>query len=135
MSLPIWRYTIPPRSESYQQQAAATVAQHGGKYLVLGGEVGKLEGNWPTARPVIIELPNFDAARTWYQSAEYQAIAPVRHRTAKSVFCGAASTVPSQDTSDLIELYRHNTWANAKVFDLAAGVDPQLVKETAPGTT
>jgi uncharacterized damage-inducible protein DinB len=35
---------------------------------------------------------------------------------------------------DLIELYRHNTWANAKVFDLAAGVDAQVVKEAAPGT-
>jgi uncharacterized damage-inducible protein DinB len=35
---------------------------------------------------------------------------------------------------DLIELFRHNTWANAKVFGLAAGLDSQLVKEVAPGT-
>jgi uncharacterized damage-inducible protein DinB len=35
---------------------------------------------------------------------------------------------------DLIELFRHNTWANAKVFDLAAGLDSQLVNEAAPGT-
>jgi uncharacterized damage-inducible protein DinB len=35
---------------------------------------------------------------------------------------------------DLIALFRHNTWANAKVFDLAAGLDSQLVREVAPGT-
>lgn len=34
----------------------------------------------------------------------------------------------------LIELFRHNTWANAKVFDLAASLDSQLVTEVAPGT-
>ena len=35
---------------------------------------------------------------------------------------------------DLIALFRHNTWANAKVFDLAASLDSQLVREVAPGT-
>ena len=35
---------------------------------------------------------------------------------------------------DLVALFRHNTWANAKVFDLAAGLDSQLVREVAPGT-
>ncbi|MBV9603292.1 MAG: DinB family protein [Chloroflexi bacterium] len=35
---------------------------------------------------------------------------------------------------DLIALFRHNRWANAKVFDLAAGLDSQLVREAAPGT-
>ena len=35
---------------------------------------------------------------------------------------------------DLVALFRHNTWANAKVFNLAAGLDAQLVREEAPGT-
>src|SRR5258708_2110387 len=35
---------------------------------------------------------------------------------------------------DLIELFRHNRWANAKVFDLAASIDSRLVTEPAPGT-
>src|SRR5438270_13430872 len=35
---------------------------------------------------------------------------------------------------DLIELFRHNTWDNAKVFYLAAGLDSELVNEVAPGT-
>ncbi len=39
--------------------------------------------------------------------------------------------MPSQD---LVELFRHNTWANGLVFDLAAGLDADLVKREAPGT-
>jgi uncharacterized damage-inducible protein DinB len=35
---------------------------------------------------------------------------------------------------DLMDLYRHNAWANTKVFDLAVGLDPRLVESQAPGT-
>jgi uncharacterized damage-inducible protein DinB len=35
---------------------------------------------------------------------------------------------------DLIALYRHNAWANRKVFDLAFGVDAALLAAPAPGT-
>lgn len=35
---------------------------------------------------------------------------------------------------DLITLFHYNTWANAKVFDLAAQQDPHMVTSRAPGT-
>jgi uncharacterized damage-inducible protein DinB len=35
---------------------------------------------------------------------------------------------------DLIALFGHNTWANAKVFDLAANLDARFVRQVAPGT-
>src|ERR1700737_2494623 len=35
---------------------------------------------------------------------------------------------------DLIELFRHNAWANARVFDLIVGLDPDLLQGEAPGT-
>ncbi|MGI9146430.1 MAG: DinB family protein [Chloroflexota bacterium] len=35
---------------------------------------------------------------------------------------------------DLIELFRHNTWANARVFDLVLGIDAELCEREAPGT-
>lgn len=35
---------------------------------------------------------------------------------------------------DLLELFRHNAWANARVFDLAVGLDSSLVDDAAPGT-
>ena len=35
---------------------------------------------------------------------------------------------------ELIDLYRHNAWANERVFALVAGVDDALLEATAPGT-
>jgi len=35
---------------------------------------------------------------------------------------------------DLIELFRHNAWANARVFDLVLELDRSLVEGAAPGT-
>jgi uncharacterized damage-inducible protein DinB len=35
---------------------------------------------------------------------------------------------------DLIALFRHNAWANGKVFDLAVGLGPELLEGEAPGT-
>jgi uncharacterized damage-inducible protein DinB len=35
---------------------------------------------------------------------------------------------------DLIELFRHNAWANARVFDLVVGLDRALLDHEAPGT-
>jgi uncharacterized damage-inducible protein DinB len=35
---------------------------------------------------------------------------------------------------ELIDLFRHNAWANAKVFELAAALGDPLVEAEAPGT-
>ena len=35
---------------------------------------------------------------------------------------------------ELIDLYRHNTWANERVFALAQDVDARLLEAEAPGT-
>jgi len=35
---------------------------------------------------------------------------------------------------DLIDLFRHNSWANGKVFDLVAGLDATMLEVEAPGT-
>jgi uncharacterized damage-inducible protein DinB len=57
-----------------------------------------------------------------------------RHRLVPMRHGGRAHAIAYDAMQDLIELFRHNTWANAKVFDLAASVDSQLVTEVAPGT-
>ncbi|HLT19660.1 MAG TPA: DinB family protein [Thermomicrobiales bacterium] len=36
--------------------------------------------------------------------------------------------------SHLVELFRHNRWANLKLLDWCAGVDPALLEIPAPGT-
>ena len=46
--------------------------------LVRGGPVEALEGAWTPLRIVVMEFPDRDAARAWYSSDDYQAIAPLR---------------------------------------------------------
>jgi uncharacterized protein (DUF1330 family) len=43
-----------------------------------------IEGSWPFTRTVLIEFPNKELARAWYQSYEYQAVVGLRHRSATS---------------------------------------------------
>ena len=71
----------------YREKVADTVAAHGGKYLILGGETEVLEGNigqHPTK--VLLEFPSMDAARGWYHSAEYQEILPARLKSSTANF-------------------------------------------------
>jgi uncharacterized protein (DUF1330 family) len=86
--------TDPDAYEAYKRMAAATVAAHGGRYVVRGGPCEVLEGGWEPHRVVVLEFPDADAARTWYQSPEYQRAKDVRDRAARSalVLVEATST-------------------------------------------
>lgn len=71
--------TNPEGMGPYRDKVSDTVAAHGGKYLVLGGETEVLEGNiGEHAMKVLLEFPTMEAARGWYHSPEYQAIIPSR---------------------------------------------------------
>jgi uncharacterized protein (DUF1330 family) len=67
------RLTIHDRTafERYLAEAPRTVAQFGGTYLYRGGDVAALEGSWDDERLVILEFETAEAARAWYESAEY----------------------------------------------------------------
>ncbi|WFP75206.1 DUF1330 domain-containing protein [Mesorhizobium sp. WSM4906] len=64
--------------ESYRTRAAASIAEHGGRYLVRGGQVETLEGNWKPGPLIVVEFPDIETARRWYRSAEYAAALEVR---------------------------------------------------------
>ncbi len=65
------------RFETYQQVVPATIVQYGGRYLVRGGQLEVLEGDWRPTRLVVLEFPNMAAARRWYESEEYRKIKPL----------------------------------------------------------
>jgi uncharacterized protein (DUF1330 family) len=58
--------------EEYRKQVPATIAEHGGRYLVRGGRVERFEGSWSPTRLVVLEFPSMDQARRWYDSEEYR---------------------------------------------------------------
>jgi uncharacterized protein (DUF1330 family) len=68
----------------YSAGVPATIAAHGGRFLVRGGAVERLEGDWNPGRFVVIEFPDADAARGWYESEEYRRLREVRWRNADS---------------------------------------------------
>jgi uncharacterized protein (DUF1330 family) len=58
--------------EEYRKQVPATIAKHGGRYLVRGGRVERVEGTWNPKRLVVLEFPSIEQARRWYDSEEYR---------------------------------------------------------------
>ena len=63
----------PVRYENYKKLAPPAIAKYGGRYLVRGGAVSVLEGEWQPSRIVVLEFPDADTARRFYDSPEYRA--------------------------------------------------------------
>ena len=76
--------TDPAAYEGYRQAVGATIAAHGGRYLVRGGATAVVEGNWRPKRLVILEFPTLDRAREWYASTAYAPLLALRGRAAVS---------------------------------------------------
>ncbi|WP_412480160.1 DUF1330 domain-containing protein [Azonexus sp. IMCC34839] len=70
--------------EVYKDLAQTAIAQYGGRYLVRGGAVEMLEGNWKNIpRLVIVEFDSVDQAKRFYHSPEYQAARKARENAAE----------------------------------------------------
>lgn len=67
----------------YAELAGPTVGAHGGKLLARGA-VETLDGDYAPGGGVIIEFPNAEAVRNWYNSPEYQKIVDMRFRAVTS---------------------------------------------------
>ena len=74
----------PEKFETYRQRVAPLVEEHGGRYLVRGGEHEVVEGDWDPERVVVVEFPSVERAREWYRSPEYRELAEMRQRAAPS---------------------------------------------------
>jgi uncharacterized protein (DUF1330 family) len=68
---------------AYGKLAEASVARHGGRFVVRGGAYEVIEGEW-SPRMIVLEFESLDAIRRWYHSDDYQACLPMRLRSAKS---------------------------------------------------
>ena len=70
--------------QEYRRRNTDAVAAHGGRFLIRGGEHELLEGEWDTLRIVVMEFPDTAAARAWWESADYEAIKPLRRGASKT---------------------------------------------------
>lgn len=57
--------------ERYRTLAQASIVRYGGRYIVRGGAIEAVEGDWAPKHIVIIEFPDMDRAHQWYRSEAY----------------------------------------------------------------
>lgn len=72
--------------KEYTKLTPAIIEKFGGKFVARGGEVTTLEGEDETRRVVLLEFPTAQAAKDFYNSAEYQAAIKVRENASEGQF-------------------------------------------------
>lgn len=70
--------TDPVRYEDYKKLTPGIVGAYGGKFIVRGGTTEVLEGDWKPGRVVVLEFPDMEKAKAWYDSPEYTKAKKIR---------------------------------------------------------
>ena len=83
--------------QRYQDYAAAVMAQVGplGARVLAAGPANVVEGPSMPNQNVIIEFPDEDTVRRWYDSQEYQAVRPIRLQATASSQIAVLRALPS----------------------------------------
>jgi uncharacterized protein (DUF1330 family) len=76
--------TDPAGFERYRAEVPAAIARHGGRYLVRGGAMDRLENADGFRRVVVLEFPSLEAARAFYHSADYAPLLKMRTDSSRS---------------------------------------------------
>jgi uncharacterized protein (DUF1330 family) len=72
------RSVVPcPDIVEYLEKIDATMDPFGGRFVFHGGAKDVVEGAWPTD-VILIEFPDLETVRAWWDSPEYQAIKHLR---------------------------------------------------------
>jgi uncharacterized protein (DUF1330 family) len=74
----------PVQFKNYQLPGRNAVFQYGGKFLAEGAAPEAIEGDWVPKRMAIVEFESVEAAKTFYNSPEYQAAR--QHRLEAATF-------------------------------------------------
>lgn len=69
--------------QKYLAQVDEVFNKFNGKYLAVDENPTILEGEWTYSRVILIEFPNENAFKLWYESPEYKAILKYRLNAAK----------------------------------------------------
>ena len=72
----------PVEYEEYKKLTPAAIAAYDGKFIVRGGKCETVEGTWKPGRIVILEFPNSERAKEWWNSIEYSTAKLIRQRVA-----------------------------------------------------
>jgi uncharacterized protein (DUF1330 family) len=89
MSMPVYmiisaEVTDSRAYEEYKSKVPALVAKFGGRYLVRGGKILNVIGDWNPGRIIVLEFPSHERLQEWLGSPEYAPLAAIRARATKS---------------------------------------------------
>ncbi|GGJ41140.1 DUF1330 domain-containing protein [Deinococcus roseus] len=65
------RVSDPVKIQHYRDLAQQSVHKHGGRYVVRGGPLLVLEGEYHPERLVVLEFDSLEHIRQWYASEDY----------------------------------------------------------------
>jgi uncharacterized protein (DUF1330 family) len=68
----------PEQYERYKAASPGAIAAFGGRFIARGGELAVLEGDWEPSRLVLVEFPDLETAKRFYDSEEYRAAIKLR---------------------------------------------------------
>ena len=66
------------KAQEYVSKVGATIAAFGGKPIIRGKAEKVLAGNSDGQMVAVFSFPDMDAIQNWYDSADYQALIPIR---------------------------------------------------------
>ncbi len=70
--------------DQYRQTVGSSIQQYGGKYVVRGGRIESVEGEWRPQRLAMLEFESFERAKAWYDSPEYAPAKKLRHEASRA---------------------------------------------------
>ena len=76
--------TDPETFEEYRKLVPSTIEAYGGRYVVRGGAVDGLEGEWQPKRMVVIEFDDAERAKAWHGSELYAPAKALREASANT---------------------------------------------------
>ncbi len=68
----------------YLDQVPVIAGHYGGVYRARGGAMDVLEGDWQPRRMIIIEFPDMQRLKQFYECEAYRPFRDIRHRLADS---------------------------------------------------
>jgi uncharacterized protein (DUF1330 family) len=74
----------PEEYEEYKKLSLPSLKPYSGRFIVRGGPVLTLEGDWIPERIVILEFPSKEIALEWWNSDIYAKAKAIRQRTAST---------------------------------------------------
>lgn len=90
-----------PRIVEYLEKIDSTLEPFEGRFVVHGDKGEVIEGDWPGFL-IVIEFPDRDHARGWYNSKSYQKILRLRLENAEGSVIFVDAVEPGHKATDVL---------------------------------